>query len=364
MQLATSAGSIRNRHTRSTGAATRNVSRISIAMAADPLCSPRTALRRRGCPPGGGRRASLDHFYTLRIVYFQARKANHGAHPRNLLEHRRRRADLRLRHPSPRAFSPGGSGSASASGASAARRERTARRARLGAARGVFGQRRALRDPCRGSRTCCSSTAFSRVVATAHIAVQEWTGIHFLRGTYYLGYSLLSDVFGLLAIAGLVVLLWRRAVVRPARLHSVLDDWIALGLLLLVFVQGFVVEGLRIATTELAQQPELARWSPGGGSSRRRSPGWASPRSAPRTASSGGSTRSPCSRSSATSSSGKLAHAFYGTANMFLRNLGSTGRLVHADVDALAESDPDALEQLGTSDRGFSGRGCSTSTPA
>ena len=42
---------------------------------------------------------------------------------------------------------------------------------------------------------------------------------------------------------------------------------------------------------------------------------------------------------------GKLAHVFYGTANVFLRNLGPTGRLVHADVDALAESDPDALER-------------------
>ena len=37
-----------------------------------------------------------------------------------------------------------------------------------------------------------------------------------------------------------------------------------LGLLLLIFLQGFLVEGVRIAVTELHQQPELARWSPGG----------------------------------------------------------------------------------------------------
>ena len=55
---------------------------------------------------------------------------------------------------------------------------------------------------------------------------------------------------------------------------------------------------------------------------------------------------------------GKLAHAFYGTANVFLRNLGPTGRLVHADVDALAETDPDALERLGTQTiDGFSWKG-------
>ena len=166
-------------------------------------------------------------------------------------------------------------------------------RARLGGLLAeVFGQRRSLRDPVPGVAHLLLFYGFlAEVVATAHIAVQEWTGIHFLRGTYYLWYSLLSDVFGLLAIAGLVVLLWRRAVVRPARLHSVLDDWIALGLLLLVFVQGFVVEGIRIATTELAQQPELARWSPGGWLVALALSGWASPRSARCTASSGGSTR-------------------------------------------------------------------------
>ena len=41
-------------------------------------------------------------------------------------------------------------------------------------------------------------------------------------------------------------------------MNSVLDDYLALWLLLLVFVQGFVVEGLRIAATELRDNPSLA----------------------------------------------------------------------------------------------------------
>ncbi len=233
-------------------------------------------------------------------------------------------------------------------------------RARLGGLLAeVFGQRRSLRDPVPGVAHLLLFYGFlAEVVATAHIAVQEWTGIHFLRGSYYLWYSLLSDLFGLLAIGGLIVLLWRRAVVHPARLHSVFDDWIALGLLLLVFVQGFVVEGIRIATTELAQQPDLARWSPGGRLVALPLAGLGE----------------PALRSlhrffwwfhALTAFAflgyfvfGKLAHAFYGTANVFLRDLGPTGRLVHADVDALAESDPDALERLGTTAiDGFSWKG-------
>lgn len=213
----------------------------------------------------------------------------------------------------------------------------------------VFGHVRLLRDPVAGVAHLLVFYGFlAEFIATLHIAVQEWTGIHFLRGTYYLWYSLVSDVFGLLAIAGLLVLLWRRAVVRPSRLHSVLDDWIALGLLLLVFVQGFVVEGLRIATTELAQQPALARWSPGGLI----------------VALAVSHLDEPALRSlhrffwwfhALTAFAflayfvfGKLAHVFTGTANVLLRSLEPTGRLVHPDVDALAESDPDSLERLGT----------------
>ncbi|MCL4683159.1 respiratory nitrate reductase subunit gamma [Myxococcota bacterium] len=234
-------------------------------------------------------------------------------------------------------------------GGPARRTDRPAARVRRFVAE-VFGQRRALRDPVPGIAHVLVFYGFlASFIATAHISVQEWTGIHFLRGRYYLGYSLLSDVFGLLAIAGLVVLLWRRAVVRPARLHSVLDDWIALGLLLLVFVQGFVIEGLRIATTELVQQPELARWSPGG---------WLLAHAF-----------SGLPEATLRSSHrvvwwfhvvsvfaflgyfvyGKLAHAFYGSANVLLSELGPTGRLVHPDVEVLADTDPDALARLGTS---------------
>lgn len=218
-----------------------------------------------------------------------------------------------------------------------------------GLATEVFGHRRLLRDRVTGIAHLLVFYGFlAEFIATAHIAVQEWTGIHFLRGTYYLWYSLLSDVFGLLAIVGLLVLLWRRAVVRPPQLHSILDDWIALALLLLVFVQGYVVEGLRMATTELVQQPALARWSPGGfvfaqlftGLSEREL------RSAHRVV--WWFHAVTAFAFLAYFAWGKLGHAFYGAANIFLRTLRSTGKLTHPDLEVLAESDPAALERLGT----------------
>jgi Fe-S oxidoreductase len=65
--------------------------------------------------------------------------------------------------------------------------------------------------------------------------------VHFLKGNVYLGVSLMLDVGGLLVLAGLT-----------------------LTLLSLIIITGFVVEGLRIATTELDTNPGWAPWSPAG----------------------------------------------------------------------------------------------------
>ncbi len=87
---------------------------------------------------------------------------------------------------------------------------------------------------------------------------------HFLEGNVYLGYSVVVDAFGVLAVVGAVMLLVRRYGKRPARLDNKPDDAIALTLVLVVIVTGFLVEGLRIAATELRTTPDWALWSPGG----------------------------------------------------------------------------------------------------
>ncbi|MBW1686601.1 MAG: respiratory nitrate reductase subunit gamma [Deltaproteobacteria bacterium] len=212
----------------------------------------------------------------------------------------------------------------------------------------VFGQRRPLRDSYPGIAHLLLFYGFlALLVATALISVQEWTGVHFLKGGFYLWYSLLSDVFGILALVGLGMLLWRRAVLRPARLHSVLDDWIVLGLLLLIFLQGFLVEGVRIAVTELHQQPELARWSPGGYAVALLVQGLDAERLR-------WLHRLLWWFHAVTvfgflgyMAYGKLGHIGYGPANIFLRNLEPSGKLSHADIEEMAESDPDSIERLG-----------------
>jgi len=87
---------------------------------------------------------------------------------------------------------------------------------------------------------------------------------HFTHGSFYLGFSLVIDIFGILAIIGVILVLIRRYVLKPERLDNNRDDLVVLLLILVVVVTGFVVEGLRIAATELKLAPDWAPWSPGG----------------------------------------------------------------------------------------------------
>jgi len=212
----------------------------------------------------------------------------------------------------------------------------------------IFLQRRQLRDPFMGVAHLFILYGFmAMVVATSLISIQDWTGIHFLKGSFYLGYCLLRDLFGLLGIVGLGMALWYRAVVKPARFHTIADDWFAVLLLLLLFIQGFMVEGARIAVTELRVQPELARWSPVGYAVAL----WLQDLDSEALS---GIHRFFWWFHAATAfgfigyfSAGKFRHVLFGIANLFLHDMGPSGKLAYPDIDELAESDPDALDVLG-----------------
>jgi len=77
--------------------------------------------------------------------------------------------------------------------------------------------------------------------------------VYFLEGRVYLAYSSILDVFGLVAFIGLSMALLRRYVLKPERLRlgSLWDDSMLLWLMFAIVLSGFVIEGLRIATTEL-----------------------------------------------------------------------------------------------------------------
>ncbi|MFQ5879840.1 MAG: heterodisulfide reductase-related iron-sulfur binding cluster [Dehalococcoidia bacterium] len=99
----------------------------------------------------------------------------------------------------------------------------------------------------------------------------------YLSGTLYLGYSLTLDIFGLAALVGLGMALYRRYLWRPPklRLGSLWDDEVLLWLMTTILLSGFMVEGMRLGVTELAgaavdvgdglvTNPDWAVWSPVG----------------------------------------------------------------------------------------------------
>jgi Fe-S oxidoreductase/nitrate reductase gamma subunit len=143
-------------------------------------------------------------------------------------------------------------------------------RARLGRmARAVLGQAGVLGNPVPGASHALLFWSFLVLLAGTLLVMAQadftepLLGITFLRGGFYRLFSLVLDLAGLLAVAGVAALLVRRFALR-GRLEGGAGALALLGALLGLLVTGFIVEALRIAATELRQAPELARWSPVG----------------------------------------------------------------------------------------------------
>jgi Fe-S oxidoreductase/nitrate reductase gamma subunit len=140
----------------------------------------------------------------------------------------------------------------------------------VNALRGVLLQGKVLRQKGAGTAHSLFFWGFVLLlIGTLLIFVQAdisdpLFGVHFLRGTFYRYFSLVLDLAGVAALLMLGGLFVRRYLVRPAGLESGRDDLLMHGLLFAILVSGFVVEGLRMAVTELVANPELARWSPVG----------------------------------------------------------------------------------------------------
>ncbi|MCK4223860.1 MAG: 4Fe-4S dicluster domain-containing protein [candidate division Zixibacteria bacterium] len=82
-------------------------------------------------------------------------------------------------------------------------------------------------------------------------------GTVFIQGSFYLLFSFVLDLFGLLAIIGVLLLAFRRYVLKPDRLDNKPEDLIGLILIFLVLITGFFNEGVRIAIT----RPDFERFS-------------------------------------------------------------------------------------------------------
>jgi len=98
---------------------------------------------------------------------------------------------------------------------------------------------------------------FILFVGTALVFLEHQTPLHFFYGRFYRVASLVIDLGGLALIVGLSMFLWRRHVVREARLLQ--TGWVAAlaWLLLAIALSGFALEAARIAV----ELPEFERWS-------------------------------------------------------------------------------------------------------
>lgn len=87
-------------------------------------------------------------------------------------------------------------------------------------------------------------------------------GIKFLKGTFYKLFSITLDIAGLVSIVMLGALFVRRYVIKPDGLETKKDDAWMHGAMFVILLTGFVIEGARMAVTELGTP--LAAWSPVG----------------------------------------------------------------------------------------------------
>jgi hypothetical protein len=75
--------------------------------------------------------------------------------------------------------------------------------------------------------------------------------LRFLTGGLYKLFSLLLDIAGGVAIVMLGGLLVRRLCIKPTGLQTVRDDYLIHTLLFTILITGFLLEGMRMASTEI-----------------------------------------------------------------------------------------------------------------
>jgi Fe-S oxidoreductase/nitrate reductase gamma subunit len=84
---------------------------------------------------------------------------------------------------------------------------------------------------------------------TTIVAIHHDLGLKIYQGNFYLILTVASDIFGLGLIIGCALAFHRRFIASDGILHNRTADWLILFLLVLLCVQGFILEGARIAAT-------------------------------------------------------------------------------------------------------------------
>ncbi|MEW6777810.1 MAG: heterodisulfide reductase-related iron-sulfur binding cluster [Bdellovibrionota bacterium] len=128
-----------------------------------------------------------------------------------------------------------------------------------------FGQRKIRQKKTAGIAHVFVFVGFIFLFIGTNIVFVEYDildhfGLGFWFGTFYLWYSLILDVMGIVFLLGLSIFIHRRYVKRPRHLGTTFDDKFLVALLYSIGVTGFLLEGVRMAHTV---EPWKA-WSPVG----------------------------------------------------------------------------------------------------
>lgn len=215
-----------------------------------------------------------------------------------------------------------------------------------GLAAHALGQGRTLRKRVvGGSHWLVSWGMVMLFLGTTVVFIHEDLHIPIMQGQFYLWFqSLALDIFGLGAVVGIAAAIVRRYGGRRDRLYTardrrtILDDAMILGLMLVILVTGFILEGVRIAATA----DPWGAWSPVGLVTGR--------------ALAAAGLGEPALRSLhlfgwwfhlilalawiAYLPYSKLRHIAFAPANIYTRSLEPKGRLSFVDVEKAFEQDP------------------------
>lgn len=111
-----------------------------------------------------------------------------------------------------------------------------------------FGHKRILKDSYPGYMHFFIFWGFVFLTfATAILTLQADFGLNLFHGGLYLFIKITANAFGLLAVIGILMAAWRRYVTRPDRLDNTKDDALVLGLIFMILVSGFLIQGVRMA---------------------------------------------------------------------------------------------------------------------
>ena len=137
-------------------------------------------------------------------------------------------------------------------------------------------QRRFFRDPYAGIMHASLFWGIIILFIATSVSFGEellliFLDIHLPPNNYFLYSSLIWDIGGLMAFTGVVMAIFRRAVIKKPHSDSTMDDRFILYILLFQIVSGFTLEALRqLGPTEVGGEhfvefidhPEWAIWSP------------------------------------------------------------------------------------------------------